>query len=134
MNSYHEQLLEAIVDLADENQNEVKEWLDNPNKDLREELQRIEWAGYLTGNDSGSYYCNSAEAERQVNTSGILFDEGFLNYLRDMDTHLEDIMAKGVETVDVWARCYTLDYNVSEEEIKEALVSGSGYSPEDEEE
>lgn len=59
----------------------------------------------VTGNGSGSYYFNSAQAADAV--EGIIFDPDFIGELEDMGydhVPVED----GAETLDVIARCAAL--------------------------
>lgn len=75
----------------------------------------------VTGNGSGSYYCNSAKAKEAV--EGIIFEdeaiEAFKEYGYDgIPTE------KGAESCDVIARCICLDYVIDEleeyfDELKE---------------
>lgn len=59
----------------------------------------------VTGNASGSYYCNSYKAEKAV--SGIIFDDEAITEFEDMG--YDGIPTKeGAETCDVIARCICL--------------------------
>lgn len=123
MESYKEQVLEAIRTLANENEDIVGKWIDEE-RDFRDELNDIAWADNITGNGSGSYYCSVAKAKQQVIESDILEDEGFTSYLRDNEKHLEDLLDDGWEALDIWCRCYIMDYVLADEEIKKALFDG----------
>lgn len=59
----------------------------------------------VTGNGSGSYYCNSYKAEQAV--SGIIFDEEAVDEFRGMG--YDGIPTEmGAESCDVIARCIAL--------------------------
>lgn len=135
METYKKEMLDDIAQLATDNRESAKEWLDEitENGEIDYDkatdldfLHDIGWGDYLTGNVSGSYYCNSAKAKETVEKRELLTDEGFLNYLRDNETHLEDLMDQGWEAIDVWARCYVIDYLLTGEEIVKALQKGIG--------
>lgn len=125
--TYMEDLLADLEMWADDNVDTAKEWLEeeseNPDEGLLiDHINGI--ANELTGNDNGSYYCSTYKAKLAIEHNDLLTEEEFLSYLRDTDTHLEDIMDKGWEAVDVWGRCWTLDYKLTDEMAKEALEKG----------
>ena len=115
MNDYKKQVIQ-----------DIREWASEGNADglniyeLRDRLNDPAWSDSITGNASGSYYCNSWKAQQQIQNSGLLFDEVFLSYLEDMGTNIGDLLNKGAETVDVWARCAAIDL-LSDEELAEAV-------------
>lgn len=125
--TYLEDLVNDIETWADDNVATAKEWLEeeseNPDEGLLLDHIR-DIADQLTGNDNGSYYCNAYEAKLAIEYNDLLTDEEFLSYLRDCDSHLEDIMEQGWEAVDVWGRCWTLDYKLTDEMAKEVLEKG----------
>lgn len=72
----------------------------------------------ITGNASGSYYCNAWKAEQSLYKSGVLFDSEFLNSLAGYG--MTNPLAGGAEWLDVMARCIALDY-INDEELEEAV-------------
>ena len=88
-------------------ENYEKEELDSIDLDsLRDDLFM---ADSVTGNASGSYTCNTYQAEQNV--SGIIWDDEFIDALDfAYGEDIGDCMKRGAETVDVTARCLSLDY------------------------
>lgn len=115
MNDYKKQVLE-----------DIREWANEGNADglnidgVRDRLQDPAWSDSITGNASGSYYCNTYKAQEQIQNSGLLFDEAFISYLEDMGMNIGELLSKGAEVVDVWARCAVIDL-LSDEELEEAI-------------
>lgn len=125
--TYMEDLLADLETWADDNVDTAKEWLEEESENPDEGLLIDHISGIaneLTGNDNGSYYCNAYKAKLAIEHNGLLTNEEFLDYLRDTDTHLEDLLEKGWEAVDVCGRCWTLDYKLTDEMTKEALEKG----------
>lgn len=125
--TYMEDLLADLEMWADDNVDTAKEWLEEESENPDEGLLIDHISGIaneLTGNDNGSYYCNAYKAKLAIEHNGLLTNEEFLDYLRDTDTHLEDLLEKGWEAVDVCGRCWTLDYKLTDEMTKEALEKG----------
>ena len=114
-NDYREQVIEDLKTWAEEGNAEgVKDI-----EELRERLQDPSLTDGITGNASGSYYCNAYKAQEQIDKSGILWDEDFLGWLDMLGLELADFMKRGAESVDVLAREYTLEA-LSDREIAEA--------------
>lgn len=114
MQEYKAQVKEDLKTLFEDN-----EELKNKNvEELRELLQDPSWNESITGNASGSYYCNTYKAQEMINNSGLIWDEEFINALEDFGTNVSDLLREGAEVVDVWAREIAL-YNLSDEEIEE---------------
>lgn len=59
----------------------------------------------VTGNGSGSYFCNARKAAEAA--SGLAFDDDFIVEARAAGYGME-LFAEGPETVDVVARCLAL--------------------------
>ena len=112
----------------------IEEYKDNIKEDLRqyakdnagyfkslEDFRDEAWVSdSVTGNGSGSYFCNSAKAEDAIGS--LIWDED----LKDMFSNFgyDSIpMEKGPEFIDVSIRCFLLDECISEieEELKELL-------------
>lgn len=64
----------------------------------------------VTGNASGSYYCNSWKAEEALFHNWDLLAEA----LREFGEDGTDILEKGAEAMDVTIRCYLLSQAISE--------------------
>ena len=73
----------------------------------------------VTGNASGSYYCNSWKAEEAVAHNWDLLAEAIIEF-GDNDVN---ILEKGEEWADVTIRCYLLGQAISEvlDEMQEEL-------------
>ena len=81
---------------------------------LRDEL----WVSDITGNASGSYYCNSWKAEESLSHNWDLLVEALDTFGMDNSS----ILHQGPEAMDVAIRCYLLDrvirdvlYDIEEE-------------------
>lgn len=66
----------------------------------------------ITGNGSGSFTFNTAEAEE--NTRDLLWDDEFASECSDLDIKWGDLISQGAESVDVTARCLALLYAANE--------------------
>ncbi len=105
---------------------DIKEWIkDNDDTgitldELRERLDDARYTDAITGNGSGSYYCNAYKAREQVDKSGILWDDDFQDALEDYGTNLGEILKRGPEAVDVWARCVALE-QLTDDDLKGIL-------------
>lgn len=112
----------------------IEEYKDNIKNDLRdyaeenkgyiktlEEFRENAWiSDSVTGNGSGSYFCNSAKAAEAI--GDLIWDED----LKDMFANFgyDSIpLEKGPEFIDVSIRCFLLDECISEieDELKELL-------------
>ena len=74
----------------------------------------------VTGNASGSYYCNAWKAQEAI--GGLIWSEELLDIFREFGEDKIPV-EKGPEYIDVTIRCYLVDQVISEneEEIKEIL-------------
>ena len=70
----------------------------------------------VTGNGSGSYTFNTAQAEE--NTKDLFYDDEFLSEARNMGYTIDGLLEQGAESIDVIARCLALSYVMGE--IEEA--------------
>ena len=87
---------------------------------LEEKLYEELWTcDSVTGNASGSYYCNSYKAEEALSHNWDLLAEA----LREFGQDGTDILERGAEAMDVTIRCYLLGQAISQalDEIKEEL-------------
>ena len=109
---YKEQIKEALLDYAEECKGQC------------EDLEKFrEWAwtaDQVTGNGSGSYYCNRYKAEEAL--GNLIWSEDLADMFREFGYDGVP-MEKGPEFIDVSVRCFLLDEVISEneKEIKEIL-------------
>lgn len=134
MENYKEEILDRLTMWASDNTDIAKGWvkeaLDDEGRIIADncadysKLSEYGVADQLTGNDDGSFYFNAYKAREALSENDALTDEDFLQYLRDNEAHLEDLMERGWECVDVWYRCYVLDYHLTTEDIVGAIQKG----------
>ena len=111
---------------------DVKEYIDNEinlkdfsdREELEEKLNDTLWTeDSVTGNASGSYYCNSWKAEEAVAHNWDLLAEAMKEFCCEVD-----LLEKGAEWADVTIRCYLLGQAIGEvldemeEELEEAFA------------
>ena len=106
---------------------DVKEYIDNEinlkdfsdREELEEKLNDTLWTeDSVTGNASGSYYCNSWKAEEALAHNWDLLAEA----MKEFDCEV-DLLEKGAEWADVTIRCYLLGQVIGEvlDEMEEEL-------------
>lgn len=106
---------------------DVKEYIDNEinlkdfsdREELEENLNDTLWTeDSVTGNASGSYYCNSWKAEEALAHNWDLLAEAMKEFCCEVD-----LLEKGAEWADVTIRCYLLGQAIGEvlDEMKEEL-------------
>lgn len=111
---------------------DVKEYIDNEinlkdfldREELEEKLNEDLWTcDSVTGNASGSYYCNSWKAEEALAHNWDLLAEAMEEFGCEVD-----LLEKGAEWADVTIRCYLLGQAIGEvldemeEELEEAFA------------
>lgn len=111
---------------------DVKEYIDNEinlkdftdREELEEKLNDTLWTeDSVTGNASGSYYCNSWKAEEALAHNWDLLAEAMKEFGCEVD-----LLEKGAEWADVTIRCYLLGQAIGEvldemeEELEEAFA------------
>lgn len=111
---------------------DVKEYIDNEinlkefsdREELEEKLNEALWTcDSVTGNASGSYYCNSWKAEEALAHNWDLLAEAMKEFGCEVD-----LLEKGAEWADVTIRCYLLGQAIGEvldemeEELEEAFA------------
>ena len=111
---------------------DVKEYIDNEinlkdfsdREELEEKLNGTLWTeDSVTGNASGSYYCNSWKAEEALAHNWDLLAEAMKEFCCEVD-----LLEKGAEWADVTIRCYLLGQAIGEvldemeEELEEAFA------------
>lgn len=99
-------------DYLDEVEQDAKEALKeaydyDPNQSWESAYDDLFCDDSVTGNGSGSYTFSTVQAEENV--AGIIFDEEFVGYCRDMGWDGVPT-EKGAEAVDVIARCAALQH------------------------
>ena len=102
---YIEHITEDVKDAIRERYtpDEIREHLDDDRDDFAQELNDDLWTDdSVTGNASGSYYCNAWRAEEAIAHNWDL--------IADMIDEFDaaDILRKGPEAIDVSIRCYLL--------------------------
>lgn len=102
---YIEHMTEDVKDAIRERYtpDEIREHLDDDRDDFAQELNDDLWTDdSVTGNASGSYYCNAWRAEEAIAHNWDL--------IADMIDEFDaaDILRKGPEAIDVSIRCYLL--------------------------
>ena len=123
--------LEAVTDDVREyikEELDLAEWKGNRDG-LEEKLNDDLWTDdSVTGNASGSYYCNAWRAEEALSHNWDLLAEA----LRELGQDGTDVLEQGAEAMDVTIRCYLLGQAIAEalEELEEELAEDD----EDEEE
>lgn len=94
-------------------------------EELEEHLNEILWTeDSVTGNASGSYYCNAWEAEEAICHNWDLLAEA----LREFGQDGTDVLEQGAESMDVTIRCYLLGQAIAEslEEIESDFDEAHG--------
>lgn len=112
---------------------DVKEYIDNEinlkdstdREELEQKLNDDLWVcDSVTGNASGSYYCNSWKAEEALAHNWDLLSEAMKEFGCEVD-----LLEKGAEWADVTIRCYLLGQAIGEvldemeEELEEAFAN-----------
>lgn len=103
------------------NEIDLDEWKGNRDG-LEEKLNDELWtADSVTGNASGSYYCNSYKAEEALAHNWDLLAEALEEFGQDGT----DVLKQGAEAMDVTIRCYLLGQAIAEalEELEEELAA-----------
>ena len=99
--------------------NDVKDYINNEvtladfsnREELEEKLNEDLWTcDSVTGNASGSYYCNSWKAEEALAHNWDLLAEAMKEFGEDGT----DILERGAEAMDVTIRCYFLGQAIGE--------------------
>lgn len=101
------------------NEIDLDEWKGNRDG-LEEKLNDELWtADSVTGNASGSYYCNSYKAEEALAHNWDLLAEALEEFGQDGT----DVLKQGAEAMDVTIRCYLLGQAIAEalDELEEEL-------------
>lgn len=127
MYNYYEEVLQAVEDATkDYYTPEVLEPVDLD--DFAEKLNEALWADdSVTGNASGSYFCNAYRAEEALAGNWALAAAALEEF-----GYNENAFAKGAEWVDCVVRCYLLNQCIAgyieqnEEELTERIERLNG--------
>lgn len=122
-----EDVKQYILDEVDASQYADREALEEA---LEEALNDDLWtADSVTGNASGSYYCNAWRAEEALSHNWDLLAEALEEFGEDET----DILKEGAEAMDVTIRCYLLGQAISAalDDLEEELTFAEDDSEEE---
>lgn len=109
MYDYREAMTEDVKEWIKENIN-LTEWTED-REGLEQQLNDDLWTeDSITGNASGSYYCNSYKAEESIAHNWDLLNEA----LDEFGENNINVIEKGAEWADVTIRCYLLGPVISD--------------------
>lgn len=109
MYDYREAMTEDVKEWIKENIN-LTEWTED-REGLEQQLNDDLWTeDSITGNASGSYYCNSYNAEESIAHNWNLLSEA----LDEFGQNNINVIEKGAEWADVTIRCYLLGFVISD--------------------
>ena len=121
MYDYREALCNDIREYIDDNIN-LSDFADRD--ELEEHLNDELWvADSVTGNASGSYYCNAWKAEEALSHNWDLLADAMREFCCEVD-----LLEKGAEWADVTIRCYLLGECIAsvlddmDDELEEAFA------------
>lgn len=113
MYNYYEEVKQSIEDVINDEAYYLNIEAVRPNdlEEYEEVLNDELWnEDAVTGNASGSYYCNSYKAEETLIGKLSLASEA----LQEFGYNNIDVLDKGAEWLDVIIRCYVLPYCIAE--------------------
>lgn len=109
MYDYREAMTEDVKEWIEENI-DLTEWTED-REGLEQQLNDDLWTeDSITGNASGSYYCNSYKAEESIAHNWDLLNEA----LDEFEQNNINVIEKGAEWADVTIRCYLLGFVISD--------------------
>lgn len=109
MYDYREAMTEDVKEWIKENI-DLTEWTED-REGLEQQLNDDLWTeDSITGNASGSYYCNSYKAEESIAHNWDLLNEA----LDEFEQNNINVIEKGAEWADVIIRCYLLRSVISD--------------------
>lgn len=109
MYDYREAMTEDVKEWIKENI-DLTEWTED-REGLEQQLNDDLWTeDSITGNASGSYYCNSYNAEESIVHNWNLLNEA----LDEFGQNNINVIEKGAEWADVIIRCYLLRSVISD--------------------
>lgn len=108
MYDYREAMTKDVKEWIKENI-DLTEWTED-REGLEQQLNDDLWTeDSITGNASGSYYCNSYNAEESIAHNWDLLNEA----LDEFGQNNINVIKKGAEWADVTIRCYLLESVIS---------------------
>lgn len=108
MYDYREAMTEDVKEWIKQNI-DLTEWTED-REGLEQQLNDDLWTeDSITGNASGSYYCNSYKAEESIAHNWNLLNEA----LDEFEQNNINVIKKGAEWADVTIRCYLLGFVIS---------------------
>lgn len=109
MYDYREAMTEDVKEWIKQNI-DLTEWTED-REGLEQQLNDDLWTeDSITGNASGSYYCNSYKAEESIAHNWNLLNEA----LDEFEQNNINVIEKGAEWADVIIRCYLLGFVISD--------------------
>lgn len=109
MYDYREAMTEDVKEWIKQNI-DLTEWTED-REGLEQQLNNDLWTeDSITGNASGSYYCNSYKAEESIAHNWNLLNEA----LDEFKQNNINVIEKGAEWADVTIRCYLLGFVISD--------------------
>ena len=109
MYDYREAMTEDVKEWIKENI-DLTEWTED-REGLEQQLKDDLWTeDSITGNASGSYYCNSYKAEESIAHNWDLLNKA----LDEFGQNNINVIEKGAEWADVTIRCYLLESVISD--------------------
>jgi hypothetical protein len=109
MYDYREAMTEDVKEWIKQNI-DLTEWTED-REGLEQQLNDDLWTeDSITGNASGSYYCNSYKAEESIAHNWNLLNEA----LDEFEQNNINVIEKGAEWADVTIRCYLLGFVISD--------------------
>lgn len=109
MYDYREAMTEDVKEWIKENI-DLTEWTED-REGLEQQLNDDLWTeDSITGNASGSYYCNSYNAEESIAHNWNLLNEA----LDEFGQNNINVIENGAEWADVTIRCYLLESVISD--------------------
>lgn len=125
MYDYREAMTEDVKEWIKENI-DLTEWTED-REGLEQQLNDDLWTeDSITGNASGSYYCNSYNAEESIAHNWNLLNEA----LDEFGQNNINVIEKGAEWADVEIRCYLL-WSVISDVLNEMEENGDFDESED---
>ena len=125
--NYYEAVADDVREYI-ENEIDLDNWRGDRDG-LEQQLNDDLFVSGVTGNDSGSYYCNSWKAEEAICHNLDLLGEAISEFGDDA----ENLLKNGAEAADVTIRCYVLGSAISEV-LDELEENGEFEEPEEDEE
>lgn len=115
MNETYDYIYNVKEDVREYIEREIKFSEFEDREELQEYLYDTLWAeDSITGNRSGSYYCNAYSAEQALAGNTDLLLEALIEFGEAKEMTAYDLLTKGAEWADCTIRCYVLGQAISE--------------------